>query len=184
MTPAAEMVSIALLRPWQDNPRHNDGRPVEAVADSIRRFGFGAPLLVRLANNEIIAGHTRLKAAVQLGLTEVPVRYMDLTEGEARALALADNRVSELAEWDVPALSAVLADLRSAGTDIGGLGWDAGSLDGLLSRPGAPAPGDNDAPQGPREVFQVLVTCENEDQQSALLMRLHSEGFQTRSIIG
>ena len=61
--PAAIMVSIASLVPWPGNPRHNDGAPVEAVVDSIRRFGFGAPVLARRETGEIIAGHTRVKAA-------------------------------------------------------------------------------------------------------------------------
>ena len=85
---AAEYVPVADLRPWVKNPRKNDPA-VKAVADSIRRFGFGAPLLARRENGEVIAGHTRLKAAIKLGLTEVPVRYLDLSESEAHALALA-----------------------------------------------------------------------------------------------
>ena len=119
---AAVYVSTAALRPWAKNPRKNDPA-VQAVADSIARFGFGAPLLVRKATGEIIAGHTRLKAAVKLGLTEVPVRYLDLSESEAHALALADNRVGEIAEWDDEALAAVLREMGAADVSLGGMGW-------------------------------------------------------------
>jgi site-specific DNA-methyltransferase (adenine-specific) len=129
---AAVFVNVEALTPWAKNPRKNDPA-VKAVADSIKRFGFGAPLLARQANGEIIAGHTRLKAAIKLGLTEVPVRYLDLTESEAHALALADNKVGELAEWDAGALSDLL---RNMGDDSIGLGWSASELSALMDKIG------------------------------------------------
>lgn len=129
--PAAVYVATALLKPWAKNPRKNDPA-VQAVADSIKRFGFGAPLLVRKASGEIIAGHTRLKAAVKLGLIEVPVRYLDLSESEAHALALADNRVGEIAEWDDEALAAVLRDLESEDVSLDGLGWTGEELEAMI----------------------------------------------------
>src|SRR5713226_9305294 len=97
----AEAISVPTseLKPWQDNPRRNEAA-VKKVADSIRRFGFGAPVLARRADKQIIAGHTRLRAAKLLGLTEVPVRFMDLSAEEAKLLALADNKLAESAEWD------------------------------------------------------------------------------------
>ena len=106
---AAEMVHPATLKAWLKNPRKNDGEPVERVAASIKRFGFAAPIVARLETREIIAGHTRWKAALKLGLTTVPVRFVDLPEREAHLLALADNRLGELAEWDTPELHAILA---------------------------------------------------------------------------
>ena len=133
LPPAAEYVAVASLRPWAKNPRKNDPA-VKAVADSIKRFGFGAPLIARRENGEIIAGHTRLKAAITLGLTEVPVRYLDLSEAEAHALALADNRVGEIANWDGEALAEVLRELDASGASIGGLGWDSSELDALIDK--------------------------------------------------
>jgi DNA modification methylase len=106
---AAEMVDPATLKPWPKNPRKNDGEPVEKVAESIKRFGFAAPIVARRETREIIAGHTRWKAATKLKLTEVPVRFLDIDEREAHLLALADNRLGELAEWDTPDLHALLA---------------------------------------------------------------------------
>lgn len=96
---AAVWLAPSELRPWTDNPRKNDGEPVERVAESIKRFGFGAPIVARRDTREIIAGHTRWKAARQLGLRRVPVRLMDLDEHEAHVLAVADNRIPELTEW-------------------------------------------------------------------------------------
>jgi DNA modification methylase len=107
-TVAAEWVDIKTLRPWAKNPRKNDGEPVVKVAESIKRFGFAAPIIARLETREIIAGHTRWKAAQQLKLERVPVRFVDLSEREAHLLALADNRLGELAEWDTPELHELL----------------------------------------------------------------------------
>jgi ParB family transcriptional regulator, chromosome partitioning protein len=97
--PAAEWVDPKVLRPWKRNPRKNDDA-VDRVAASIQRFGFGSPLVARLANREVVSGHTRLKAALKLGLQRIPVRFVDLSEADAHALAIADNRLSEFAEWD------------------------------------------------------------------------------------
>ncbi len=94
--PAAEWVAPATLKPWAKNPRKNDGEPVAKVAESIKRFGFAAPIVARKATREIIAGHTRWKAAQQLKLERVPVRFVDVSEREAHLLALADNRLHEI----------------------------------------------------------------------------------------
>jgi DNA modification methylase len=136
--PAAEWVAIDALRPWADNPRSNDDA-VAAVAESIRRFGFGAPILARRANGEIIAGHTRLKAAQQLGLDRVPVRFLDLDPVDAHLLALADNRLGEEASWDDEMLAAVLADLKAQQADLAATGFSDGELAKLLAAADAAA---------------------------------------------
>lgn len=85
--------------PYEDNPRIND-RAVKAVAESIREFGFNQPITVD-KDGVIVTGHTRLKAAIKLGLDEVPVTVLDdLTPEQIRAYRLADNKTAELAEWD------------------------------------------------------------------------------------
>lgn len=119
---AAEWVSPAQLRPWAKNPRRNDGEPVERVADSIARFGFGAPIVARRETREVIAGHTRLKAALQLGLDRVPVRFLDLSDDDARTLALADNRLGELADWDDQNLADLLQDMDATEQQLAGFG--------------------------------------------------------------
>ena len=91
------------IYPYENNPRKND-EAVEAVANSIREFGFKQPIVVD-ADGVIIVGHTRYKAAQELGLETVPVLVAgDLSEEQARAYRLADNKTSELAEWDFSAL--------------------------------------------------------------------------------
>jgi hypothetical protein len=120
------------LREWAGNPRVN-AHVVEQLAASIQRFGFGAPILARTKGREIIAGHTRWKAARLLGLAEVPVRLLDLSEAEAHALALADNRLGELADWDEDALARELRGLSLAEIDLHGLGWAEDDLAELLA---------------------------------------------------
>lgn len=115
---AAEWVSVGELHPWEENPRRNDGEPVRKVVASIKRYGFGAPIVARRANGEIIAGHTRYKAALELGLEKVPVRFLDLEEQEAHMLALADNRTSEEAKWDDVLLAQILAAAKADDVDL------------------------------------------------------------------
>jgi len=107
---AAEWVKPSALKPWPQNPTKDDPASVRRVADSIKRFGFGAPLVARRDNGEVIAGHTRLRAAKQLGLELVPVRYLDISEKDAHVLALADNRLAELTQRN----NAELAELLKA----------------------------------------------------------------------
>lgn len=103
-------VDVNDLIPYENNPRNND-KAVYAVAASIEEFGFKNPIIVD-KNNVIVAGHTRLKAAKELGIKKVPVIVADdLTEDQVKAFRLADNKVSELADWDFNALEAELANI-------------------------------------------------------------------------
>lgn len=132
MPNSSSWVPIDAVKPWGRNPRIND-HAVEQVASSIQRFGWGSPILARQSDGVIIAGHTRYKAAQQLQLDKVLVRYLDLDPAEARALTLADNKLGELADWDDDALSAVLAGLAEEEVDLDGLGWSDAELDALLA---------------------------------------------------
>jgi len=127
---AAIWVDIDGLKPWQSNPRKND-HAVPDVAASIERFGFASPIIAN-ASGQVIAGHTRLKAARYLGLDKVPVRYMDLDETESKLLALADNKVAEIADWDDGALADVVRILDAEGADLEGLGWDNDEIGAMI----------------------------------------------------
>ena len=144
---AATWLPIGDLTPWADNPREND-HAVPEVARSIERFGFGAPILARPVDGgglEVIAGHTRLKAAESLGLDRVPVRVLDLDPTDARLLALADNRLGELAEWS-SGLEDVLRQMGNDGVDLDGLGWSAEELADLLTPTFDPDGTEDDIP--------------------------------------
>ena len=111
-------IPLAEIHPYANNPRKND-EAVAGVAASIKRFGFLIPMVID-RNNEIICGHTRYKAAKQLGLTEVPCVIADeLTEDEIRAFRLADNKVSEKATWDMDLLPVELAGIMLPMEDFG-----------------------------------------------------------------
>lgn len=105
-------IELSNLVEYENNPRNNDGA-VEAVAASIREFGFKVPIVVD-ENNVIIAGHTRLKAARMLGLESVPcIVADDLTPEKIKAFRLADNKVGELAGWNFAKLEEELSALSS-----------------------------------------------------------------------
>lgn len=98
------------LIPYEKNPRNNE-QAVDKVANSIREFGFKVPLVVD-KYNVVVCGHTRLKAAKKLGLTEVPCVYADdLTDQQIKAYRIADNKVSELASWDDDLLAQELEEI-------------------------------------------------------------------------
>lgn len=114
-------VKLSEIRPYEKNPRRNDSA-VDAVAASIKEFGWQQPIVVD-KDGVIIAGHTRYKAAKKLKCKEVPVVYADnLTEEQVKAYRLADNKTSELAEWDADLLSEELLDLQDF--DMGQFGFD------------------------------------------------------------
>lgn len=114
-------IELQKLHPWEDNPRLND-HAVDAVVESIRSFGFNVPILCD-QNLTIIAGHTRWKAAQKLGLEKVPVIIIEMTDTKRRAFAIADNKTTEIADWDFSKLRDVLEELRSEDIDIRSMGF-------------------------------------------------------------
>lgn len=105
-------LSIHDLVPYENNPRNNI-EAVEYVANSIEKFGFKVPIVVD-TNNVIVAGHTRYMASKKLGLETVPcIVADDLTEEQIKAFRLADNKVSEIATWDLPLLVDELKDIEA-----------------------------------------------------------------------
>ena len=114
---------IESLTPYENNPRINDGA-VDAVAASIREFGFKVPLVID-SDGVVVAGHTRLKAAKKLGLSEVPcIVADDLTPVQIRAYRLADNKTAEGALWNEAALEEELKALGDLDFDLSEFGFD------------------------------------------------------------
>lgn len=113
------------LTPYENNPRLNDGA-VDAVAKSIEEFGFKVPIVID-KDGVIVEGHTRLKAAKQLQINEVPcIIADDLSDEELKAFRLADNKVSELAGWDFDKLD---AELKNIDFDMSDFGFDFNTID-------------------------------------------------------
>ena len=146
-SPVVRMIPIDDLVPYLRNARTHSTEQVAQIAASIREFGWTNPILVD-GSNGVIAGHGRLLAARNLGLTAVPViELAHLTETQKRAYVIADNRLAEAAGWDDDLLRVELADLRADGFDLALTGFDAAELDTLLAA-GADeggAAGDSDA---------------------------------------
>jgi ParB/RepB/Spo0J family partition protein len=94
-----EQWKLSEITPYENNPRQNDAA-VDAVAASIKEFGFRQPIVVD-TQGVIICGHTRYKAAQKLGLEKVPVHVAkDLTPAQIKAYRIADNKTADLAVWD------------------------------------------------------------------------------------
>lgn len=103
-------IGLSYLIEYENNPRNNDSA-VEAVAESIKQFGFKVPIIVD-KDNVIVAGHSRLKAARMLGLEKVPcIVADDLSPEQIKAFRLADNKVGELAGWDFAKLEEELSGI-------------------------------------------------------------------------
>ena len=145
-----ELRSIESVRPYESNPRLND-QAVEAVAKSLREFGFRQPIVVD-ADGVIIVGHTRWKAAQKLGLKQVPVHVAkDLTPAQIKAYRIADNQTATLAEWNYDLLPIEIRDLEGLNFDLSLLGFSDTDLteilappvnEGLTDEDAVPLPGD------------------------------------------
>lgn len=141
-----QMMPIDDIKPYPNNPRKND-EAVGKVAESIKQFGFKQPIVVD-KDNVIIVGHTRARAAKKLHLKEVPVIVADdLTEEQAKAYRLADNRSAEFSEWDSDLLSEELSALKDMDFDISSIGFE----DEDISFPEEDAVDDDFDPEPPEE---------------------------------
>ena len=115
-------LDITEIIPYANNPRDNS-KAIDAVAASIKEFGFKVPVVID-RNNILITGHTRLEAAKKLGITKIPaIRASDLTDAQVKAFRLADNKVSEIATWDDKALAAELQALDDMDFDMSDFGF-------------------------------------------------------------
>lgn len=150
---AATWVRLSTLKPWAANPKKPDADAVGAVADSLREFGWGRTLVARSANQELVIGH-RSWAAAQLLIQQwgeasptdrkkwhpdakrtalegvAPCRFVDLAEKKAHALALADNRLNELGEWDDQLLADALKEFDEDEREL--IGWTEEDFEDLL----------------------------------------------------
>lgn len=128
-----EMRATSSIIPYDENPRDNDDA-VDAVARSIKEFGFRQPIVVD-QKGVVIVGDTRLKAAIKLGLAKVPVHVArGLTKAKLKAYRLADNKTGELAGWDKKLLTQELMMLQEMDVNLSILGFDDQDLNKLLGR--------------------------------------------------
>jgi len=137
-----------LNKPNPTNPRRHSKKQIRQIANSIKTFGFNVPILVDRDGN-VIAGHGRLLACQELGITEVPTLCLDhLTASQIRAFMIADNRLTEIATWDDRLLAQQLKDLSLIGLDfdVEVTGFEMGEIDlRIASLEDEPDPADDPA---------------------------------------
>ena len=129
-------VDVNNIIPYKNNPRNN-AKAIEKVANSIKEFGFKIPIVLD-KNNVIVAGHTRLAAALALGYEKVPVIYADdLSEEQVKAFRIADNSTADMAGWDFVALDEELEKVADMDMDRFGFAEkiDESEIDALFTEP-------------------------------------------------
>ena len=121
------------LKPYVRNAKTHGPDQVAKIAGSMARFGWTVPVLVG-SDGEVIAGHGRILAAAQLGLTEAPVIVLDhLTEEQRKAYRIADNQLTTLGDWNEALLAAELQELAADDFDLSVVGFSDAELDQLLA---------------------------------------------------
>lgn len=170
------MLPVSEVRPYEKNPRKN-AEAVKYVRASIEKFGFKQPIVID-SNRIIISGHTRLEAAKSLGMDEVPcIVADDLTEAQAKALRLADNKVAEFSEWDLDLLGGELGELAEiSDIDMGDFGFDLSDIDNIGMDD------EDNAEKGVNlsDTYQIIVECESETEQLKFFEKLSGEGYKCR----
>jgi hypothetical protein len=192
---AAVWKDPAELHPWSKNPKPLEPKNVREMTRSIRRFGFGAPIVARAANLEIIEGHLRYAAARRMKLERVPVRLLDISADEAHLLAIAAWKFEHRRDVDESEVAAILDDLEDRGVDIEiGTGFEDGELDKLLEK----AEGEGDEGDATSNVrghtrrlqngealtYRILVECKGEEHQALLIEKFKAQGLTCKRLIG
>ena len=138
-----EMLPIADLKRYPENPRTHSPEQIAQINGSIGEFGWTTPILID-ADNAVIGDHGRLQAAEQRGMEQVPVnRLPHLTPEQAQAYRIADNRLTELGGWDHGLLSAELEALQAVEFDLELTGFDWKALEDLMPAEDAQAAADD-----------------------------------------
>lgn len=163
---------IDTLIPYARNSRTHSPKQIEQLVASIREFGFINPVLIA-ADNQIIAGHGRVMAAKQAGITEVPcICAAHLSEKQVRAYVIADNKLATNSEWDENMLLAELEHLEIEGFDLGAIGFSDDEL-GIEAPDAAAPPRENAVREVPVSTvsasFWISVRGPLQHQAAALL---------------
>ena len=128
---AIKTTPISELSQHPDNPRQGD---VGAIATSIQENGWYGTVVAQKSTGRVLAGNHRLQAAQQLGMTDVPVYWVEVDDIAAKKILLADNRTNDLASYDDNLLTELLTELAST-DDLLGTGYDGDDLDELIIKP-------------------------------------------------
>jgi ParB-like chromosome segregation protein Spo0J len=173
-----ETISIDDLELDPNNARKHSDKNINAICESLKQFGQRKPIVIN-ANDVVIAGNGTVEAARKIGLKTLDVVRVpaDWSEEKIKAYALADNRTAELASWDAEILLSQLNELNIADWDINALGFKEFELNPLK---------DSDADTDMKDLgerYEVVIECADENEQTALLLRLSQDGLKVRAII-
>lgn len=161
------------------NANTHPERNMRAIVDSMREFGQRQVIVAR-ENGTVIAGNGRLEAARQMGWSHIACVTVDDDELTAMRYAIADNRTGELSEWDDEVLSQALTGIKDSHGDLRGTGWTDDELGDLVDE----ADEYDDAAMIPfDDTWEILVECENENEQIEVMKLLESEGYECRALI-
>jgi len=130
------MTAIGELQQDPKNARTHNERNLDAITASLQQFGWRSVIVANKATKVVLSGNGRLAAARELKQAKVPVLFVNASDEQASAYAIADNRSAELAEWDDEMLASLLQDLQSVGTEIGetiNVGFSDDEMDALLA---------------------------------------------------
>lgn len=172
-----KQVPIASLVNDPTNARKHNDKNLDAIAASLTKFGQRKPIVVH--NDVVIAGNGTLAAAKKLKWETITVSEVpdDWDYATAKAYALADNRSAELAEWDKDVLAESLLELQDIGWSLDDIGFsdrvaDEDIIDDV-----------DTSPQDIGERYEVVISCADENEQSALLLRLSQEGLKVKALV-
>jgi hypothetical protein len=141
MPPGIPLVPVGELRPDPANPRTHSEAQVAKLAEAIRTVGWTNPIIAD-DDGTILAGHGRLRAALRLGMTAVPVlTFSDLPAEVRRLILIGDNRLAEDAGWDREALAGLMEELRDGGFSLAATGFDDAEIDAIIAEAQAAADG-------------------------------------------
>lgn len=190
---AAVWIAVAKLKPWLGNPRKRDrakdkklARTIKAEVKEAGPDGFGAPVLARKANGELIAGHRRVRAAIIAGMTHVPVRYLNVSAKQAHRMALADNRHAKDIEDDDDLLADAIEDMDAEDLELAG--YEDKEIEDLLGEGDGDGLDEDDEDEGGSKLrsgltYQVVVECKDEQEQAEVLEQLENDGRKCKPII-
>lgn len=165
-------LNIKMIKPYERNPRKNDDA-VAHVEESIKQYGFKVPIVID-KNNIIVAGHTRYKAAQNLGIKSVPcIIADDLTDEQIKAYRIADNKVADFSLWDNTLLLEELESLSNelfTGFDVSEL-FDKTNLDDLEVMDES----DNDVLEENEQGVMYEITFKSQDESKIQAIKQYWE---------
>jgi ParB-like chromosome segregation protein Spo0J len=177
-----EIAPIGAVKPHPKNPRRGD---LAAIRSSLDANGWFGAVLAQKSTGYILAGNHRYRAACQRGAESVPVLWLDCDDRAALRILLADNRASDLAEYDEAWLAELLAQMRDEEAGLVGTGFDDAAFGELLrslEEAVDAAESADDQRDELEERYQILVECRTDEEQRRLLKRFVEEGLSCRAL--